>query len=258
MFRISYIIYSTKGGDLATPNRKLRTVPPLHLDRVTAPVSLKDQAYLAIKAAILSLDLEPGHPLVESELAEQLGISKTPVRTALQELERDGLVTKVLYKGTYVTGITSHDIREVFQLRAVLEGLAARLSVPALDESDLAQARELLSATETALETGDRALASQYGAQFHDLIRRKADNQRLLLIVRNLDDHTRRFRLLSDQISGRLEKSLGQHEAILEALEARDPKLAEQRVRQHLHSVLEELSAEQPTDTYPSGEEQSP
>jgi DNA-binding GntR family transcriptional regulator len=241
-----------------TPNRKIQTVPPLQLDRVSAPVSLKDQAYLAIKAAILSMELEPGYPLVESELAEQLGISKTPVRTALHELERDGLVTKVLYKGTYVTEITGDDIREVFQLRAVLEGFGARLSVPALDKEDLAQGRELLSSTETALEAGDRALASQLGAQFHDLIRRKAGNERLLHILHNLDDHTQRFRLLSDRISGRLEKSLGQHKAILEALEARDPELAERRVREHLSSVIEELSAEWSADTYPPGEEHSP
>lgn len=225
------------------------------LGKVTTPVSLKDQAYQAIKTAILSLALEPGHPLVESELAEQLGISKTPVRTALQELERDGLVTKLLYKGTYVSEITRRDIREVFELRAVLEGLAASLAVPALDQTDLARAEELLEAMESALQQGNRELASQYGARFHEVIRQKADNERLLLIVHNLDDHTQRFRLLSDQISGRLEKSLRQHREILEALKRRDPDLAEQRVRQHLHSVLEELSAAKATDNLPQGEE---
>ncbi len=100
------------------------------LHRVTGPVSLKDKAYHAIKAAILSLKLKPGDPLVESDLAQQLGISKTPVRDALLELEREGFVTKVPFKGTYVTEITLKDVREVFQVRAVLEGLAARLAAP--------------------------------------------------------------------------------------------------------------------------------
>jgi DNA-binding GntR family transcriptional regulator len=239
-------------------NRKRSPTNSVQLDRVTTPVSLKDQAYLAIKSAILSLALGPGEPLVESDLADQLGISKTPVRTALHELERDGLVTKVLYKGTYVAGITTRDIREVFQLRAVLEGLAARLAAPAMGDGDLAEARELLRSMEAALQTGDRQLASALGAQFHQLVRQKADNERLLLIVRNLDDHTQRFRLLSDRISGRLEKSLEQHRAVLEALELRDPELAEQRLRQHLHSVLEELSAEQAMDMQAQGEELSP
>jgi DNA-binding GntR family transcriptional regulator len=227
----------------------------LALERLTAPASLKDQAYLAIKRAILTLQLKPGEALVESDLAGQLGISKTPVRTALHELEREGLVTKVLYKGTYVREVTLRDVREIFQLRAVLEGLAARLAAPLLEESELARADELLTLMESALHMGDRPLASQYGAQFHYLILQNADNERLQLIWHNLDDHTQRFRLMSDQISGRLEKSLGEHKKILAALEQRDPDLAEARLKEHLHSVLEELSAEQPADAQSDGEE---
>jgi DNA-binding GntR family transcriptional regulator len=219
------------------------------LEKITTPASLKDQAYLAIKRAILSLKLRPGEALVESELAQQLGISKTPVRTALHELEREGLVTKVLYKGTYVTEVTLRDVQEIFELRAVLEGLAARLAVPMLDESELTRAREFLRLMEEALKMADKDLASQYGKQFHDLILQNADNQRLQLILHNLDDHLQRFRLLSDQISGRLEKSLREHKRVLQALDQGDPDLAEQKIKEHLHSVLEELSAEQPITT---------
>jgi DNA-binding GntR family transcriptional regulator len=236
-------------------NRKLDNHPALLLDRVTAPLSLKDQAYLAIKDAILTLKLKPGDALVENDLAEQLGISKTPVRTALQELEREGLVTKVLYKGTYVREITPRDVREIFQLRAVLEGLAARLAVPALEETDLARARELVHLMETAMEAGDRSRASQCGAGLHSLLLQKADNERLHLIWHNLDDQTERVRLMSDRISGRLEKSVGEHRRILETLEQRDPELAEQRMREHLLSVLEELSSEQHADVPYGGEE---
>jgi len=227
----------------------------LGLEKIAAPASLKDQAYLAIKRAILTLKLKPGEALVESDLASQLGISKTPVRTALHELEREGLVIKVLYKGTYVKEVTLRDVREIFQLRAVLEGLAARLAAPLLEESDLARARELLDSMDSALELGDRPLASQYGAQFHYLILQSADNERLQLIWHNLDDHTQRFRLMSDQISGRLEKSVREHRWILEALEQRDPDLAEARLKAHLFSVLEEMSAEPAVDTLHDGEE---
>jgi len=236
-------------------NRKVNNQTPLLLEKVAAPVSLKDQAYLAIKDAILTLNLKPGDALVENDLAEQLGISKTPVRTALQELEREGLVTKVLYKGTYVRELTPRDVREIFQLRAVLEGLAARLAVPALEESDLARARELVHLMETALKAGDRSTASQCGAGLHSLLLQKADNERLHLIWNNLDDQTERFRLMSDRISGRLEKSVGEHRRLLEALELRDPQLAEQRIREHLHSVLEELSSDQHADVPYGGEE---
>jgi DNA-binding GntR family transcriptional regulator len=237
------------------PNHVTPPGEALGLQKIAAPASLKDQAYLAIKRAILTLQLKPGEALVETDLAQQLGISKTPVRTALHELEREGLVTKVLYKGTYVREVTLRDVREIFQLRAVLEGLAARLATPLFEESDLVHARQLLERMKSALEMGDRPLASQYGAQFHYLILQQADNERLQLIWHNLDDHTQRFRLMSDQISGRLEKSVGEHFAILEALERRDPDLAEERLKAHLHSVLDELSAEGPVDMEYSGEE---
>jgi DNA-binding GntR family transcriptional regulator len=102
---------------------------------------------------------------------------------------------------------------------------------------------------------GDRSLASQYGAQFHYLILQNADNERLKLIWHNLDDHTQRFRLMSDQISGRLEKSLGEHRRVLEALEQRDPDLAEARLKEHLHSVIAEMSAEQQAGAQSDGEE---
>jgi DNA-binding GntR family transcriptional regulator len=218
--------------------------PTFQLHKVAEPVSLKDKAYNAIKSAILSLKLKPGDPLVESELAQQLGISKTPVRDALLELEREGFVTKVLFKGTYVTEITLKDVREVFQLRAVLEGLAARLAAPLFSAEEVEEAEKIITAAEAALAKGDIALCSEHGKRFHRLIINKADNRRLQPIILNLDDHLQRFRLLSDQINGRLNKSLKEHRKVLEALRRRDPIAAEEAMQGHLSSVLQDLSEE--------------
>lgn len=212
------------------------------LEKVSGSLSLKDKAYEAIKEAILSLRLEPGAPLVEADLAQQLGISKTPVREALQELEREGFVSRILFKGTYVTEVTMKDLAEVFQLRAVLEGLATRLATPLFSLQELDQIAQNLTASEAALDKGDRARCSELGKCLHDAIINKADNQRLVLIIRNLDDHVQRFRALSDQIAGRLHKSVQEHRRILAALRQRDPALAEQAMRQHLFSVLQDLS----------------
>jgi len=217
--------------------------PAFQLPRVAEPVSLKDKAYRAIKSAILSLKLRPGDPLVESDLAQQLGISKTPVRDALLELEQEGFVTKVLFKGTYVTEVTLKDVREIFQLRAVLEGLAARLATPLFSSQELDLIAENLAVAEAALAEGNLDLCSARGKGLHDAIINKAVNQRLALIIRNLDDHVQRFRLLSDQISGRLNKSVKEHRRVLEALRQRDPVAAEQAMRDHLFSVLQDLSA---------------
>jgi DNA-binding GntR family transcriptional regulator len=211
------------------------------LDKVGGPVSLKDKAYTAIKDAILSVKLKPGTPLVETQLAEELGISKTPVRAALEELEREGFVTRILFKGTYVTEVTVKDLVEIFQLRAVLEGLAARIATPLFSPRELDRIAHKLTAAETALAQGDLALCSELGKSLHDVIIDKADSQRLTLIIRNLDDHVQRFRAISDQISGRLNKSVKEHRRILDALRRRDSDAAAQAMRDHLHSVLQDL-----------------
>jgi DNA-binding GntR family transcriptional regulator len=211
------------------------------LEPVDASPSLKDKAYSAIKDAILSLRLEPGAAIVETTLAEQLGISKTPVRDALQELEREGFVTRAFFKGTYVTDVTMKDIREVFQLRAVLEGLAARIATPLFSDDELQAVAGHLEQARLALERGDLLRCSERGQKMHHAIRQKPDNERLAVIIGNLDDHLRRFRGLSDQISGRLNKSLVEHDRVLAALRQRDPDAAEQAMRDHLFSVLNDL-----------------
>jgi DNA-binding GntR family transcriptional regulator len=220
-----------------------------HLEKVDTLSSLKDKAYSAIKEAILSLKLEPGTPLVENELAQQLGISKTPVRDALQELEREGFVMRVLFKGTFVTDVTMKSMTEVFQLRAVLEGLAVRLAAPLFTPQELDQIAADLTAAEAALSKGNLALCSKQGQKLHKAIINKVDNQRLTTIIHNLDDHVQRFRARSDRISGRLGKSVKEHRRVLDALYRKDVTAAEQAMRDHLFSVLQDLSIPgEPTD----------
>lgn len=211
------------------------------LPRINASLSLKEKAYAAIKEAILKLELEPGAPLVESELARQLGISKTPVRDALQELEREGFVTRIPFKGTYVTEISVKDLIEIFQLRAVLEGLAANLAAERFTEEDLAQLTEVLDAAEEALAEGDLHRSSASNRMLHEAIVDKADNERLRLLVHNLDDHVKRFGAVSDRIRGRLDTSIREHRVILEALCKQDSMAAEEAVREHFNSVLKSL-----------------
>jgi DNA-binding GntR family transcriptional regulator len=223
------------------------------LERVDTLPSLKDKAYSAIKDAILCLKLEPGMPLVEKELARHLGVSRTPVRDALQELEREGFVARMSFKGTYVTEVTMKDTTEIFQLRAVLEGLAARVAAPLFTPSELDAIDRHLTAAEAALAEGNLALCSEYGQKLHEAIIAKAKNQRLADIIHNLDDHVRRLRALSDRIHGRLNTSVREHRAVLDALMQRDPDAAEQAMRNHLFSVSQDLTAPEESPDGPSG-----
>jgi DNA-binding GntR family transcriptional regulator len=221
------------------------------LNPVRTGMTLTERVYTTIKEAILNLKFQPGSPLVEDELARQLGTSKTPVRDALFTLERDGLVTKIPYKGTYVSEISLKDATEIFELRAVLEGLAARLATGGFGPADFAEAERLLDAADEARARGDREAASQLGAQFHWLILQQAENLRLKPILAKLEEQLRRLRRLSDLRQGRLEKSSREHRRILDCLRAGDAAAAEQAMRNHLQSVVVDFAELLGSDSLP-------
>lgn len=208
---------------------------------VNKPRSLKDIAYARIKEAIVSLRLRPGQALSQSDLARQLQISETPIRDALQELEREGFVVRIPHKGTFVTPIAREDLEEIVQIISVLEGLAARLATPRLTPEDIQEADRLLTQAAAALARGDRETCSTLGRQFHQLLIQKAGNQRLVSMLGTLDDHLKRFRRISDQIGGRLEKSQEQHRRVLEAVKLGDAIAAEEAMLAHWQSVFEDL-----------------
>ena len=125
-------------------------------------------------------------------------------------------------------------------------GRAGRVGCPPryspLLSARIDQIAENLTAAESALAKGDLTLCSELGKGLHDAIIDKADRQRLTLIIRNLDDHFQRFRTISDQISGRLNKSVKEHRRVLDALRKQDADAAERAMHDHLHSVLQDIS----------------
>ncbi len=208
---------------------------------VNKPQSLKGIAYTIIKDAILTLKFKPGHALSHRELAGQLQISETPIRDALQDLEREGFVIRVPHKGTFVTEIDKVDIEETFQIRASLEELAVALSTSQLNKEDFSEMERLLKHADTALAQGEREQCSAFGAQFHQCFIQRANNRRLVAILSNLDDHLQRFRRISDLISGRLEKSQQEHRQVLETARQGDAEKAGRAMYSHLQSVLKDI-----------------
>lgn len=208
---------------------------------INKPKSLKGIAYAIIKDAILTLKFAPGQPLSNRQLAAQLEISETPIRDALQDLEREGFVVRLPHKGTFVTEVNKVDIEETFQIRAQLEAMAVELATPHLTEQDFDDMESLLTQANDALAQGNREQCSALGAQFHRRFIDKANNQRLAAILSNLDDHQQRFRHISDLIFGRLEKSQGEHRKVFEAALRGDAKEAGEAMRDHQQSVLQDI-----------------
>ena len=221
----------------------------MSLNPVASPTPLDQLAYEAIKEAILSFQLAPGQSIVESDLAKQLGMSKTPVRDAISRLEKEGLVVKIAYKGAFISEVSRESVQEIYQLRAVLEGLAASLATANMDAKDRQYTQQLIQDEIAALNSNDIPKASRINRVFHDLLIEKSGNQWLKVVLANLDDHLQRYRMLSYFQQGRLKKSIQEHQHILDAILAEQPEEAEASMKAHLMSVAADLTTTHDFDT---------
>jgi DNA-binding GntR family transcriptional regulator len=215
------------------------SVPPAL--KPLADLSLADQAYSALREAILDLRLKPGDALVEQKLAAALGTSKTPIRQALHRLEQTGLVRATPGRGYYVAPLSLRDAHEILAIRAVLEGLAAELACARLSEADLHGLGDLLREAEDAYARGEAARSVELGHGFHQALIDAADNDRLVFLIGVLSDQYRRVRLVSNQNLARVPRSIAEHAAVFRALEARDATETGQAMRRHLMAVYDDL-----------------
>jgi DNA-binding GntR family transcriptional regulator len=210
------------------------------LTPIESTPSLQDQAYRAIKASIMSLALPPETQLSESDLAAQLHVSKTPVREALQRLERENLVRIVPRIGAFVTEISSQEIQEITEIRSVLIGLAAHLAAARVVDGDIQRVRRILEAGDLALQRGDAEEWLKLNEQFHTWLIDHADNQSLKSILTNLDERFERIQRLAVSMPGEIIESNSEHYDILEAIASRDPTRAAEAANHHIRSVGEQ------------------
>ncbi|MBS3737247.1 GntR family transcriptional regulator [Candidatus Bipolaricaulota bacterium] len=198
-----------------------------------------DRVYEILLDNITKRNFAPGSKLGEQYLADELGVSKTPVREALSRLERENLVNIYPNRGAYVVEITREDIIEIYDLREVLEGLAARQSARKIDRRGLDRMRKLISSMENSLEKGDLEEYSGHDSEFHGMLGHISGNSRLQKMVQNLRYQARILMASSVQIPGRAENSLQDHKDIFESLEAGNGPEAERKVRKHTKDTKE-------------------
>ena len=201
--------------------------------------SLRERIVARLRQAIISGDLPPNARLLEPELAEKLHVSRTPLREAIRQLEAEGFVTTVARVGSFVSEVTPQDAEELYALRVVIEGLAAR---QAAENSDPAK-RGLLAAMlhELAGRTGDFRRYHEISGQFHDAIAALSGNRRLQAIYQGLSQHVSRMRVLSNAVRGRPAISLQGHRRIAAAIIAGRGAEAERLMRAHIEGALEVL-----------------
>lgn len=212
-----------------------------------APLSgrrnLSGEAYDAIRELIISGGLAPGEHVAVRPLCERFGLSPTPIRTALAQLARDGLLEARDRRGYFVPALNHNDMLDIYDLREAVDAVASRRVAEMPDRSELiAHLRELLRAMEEAVADGDLNLYGELDVEFHGSIWRAAGNQRLALIASNLLGQVRAGNRISAQAPGRLPVALREHVEIVDALESGDPARAENATRHHVQKAKVALS----------------
>ena len=198
---------------------------------------LREIVFETLRGAILDGALKPGERLMEVQLAEDMGVSRTPVREAIHKLELEGLVLMIPRKGAYVSGISSKDIADVFEVRASLEALAAGLAAERITEEELEALNRFMVQVTINSEVGDFEKVVQSDTNFHEQIYRASRNNRLVQIINNLRDQIQRFRSASLSHPGRIKETLEEHKNLLEAISERDIITAQTLAQEHIENA---------------------
>jgi DNA-binding GntR family transcriptional regulator len=196
--------------------------------------TLWEQVRDRLREDVLSGELAPGTVLSEASLARSFGVSRGPIREALGRLASEGLVTITPRRGAIVTELTRDEFVDAYQVREALETLAIRLAVSRLEESDLARLRELHEDMVEHAARGEVNAFFDANARFHRLFVTASGNQKLQEMYRMLMDQMGRYLARSLALRGSLEKSIAEHSAILEAVEATDADRATRLLADHI------------------------
>lgn len=202
------------------------------LGRVTRSV-LSEQVSRIITEGLLDGRLRPGDRLVENDLADRLGISRSPIREALAELQKCGLVSKAPGRGAVIREWTVRDLEELFSVRGLLEGRAARLVVEA-GTPDLAPLAAAVKAMRAAAAAEDYARLVELDLHFHRLLWEMAGNTLLKSVLEDLSHQVRLFLTMNWKFHGGVHDVARNHQAVIDALAAGDPDRAERVMQGHV------------------------
>lgn len=211
---------------------------PIKLDNYKP---LREMVFESLREAIIHGRLKPGERLMEIQLAEEMGVSRTPVREAIRKLELEGFVVMVPRKGAYVAGISVKDIVDVFEVRAALEGLAAGLAAERITEEEMEELERTLVRINVNSEEDDLNSVVEGDSSFHELIYKASRNQRLVQIITRLKEQIHRFRMTSLSQPGRTKNALGEHKTIVEAISDRNIELAQALASEHVENAEQSL-----------------
>jgi DNA-binding GntR family transcriptional regulator len=190
-----------------------------------------------LRDAILEGELAPGARLREEELAREFGVSRTPIREALQQLGAEGFIDVSPHQGAVVASLTVEDILAIYVVREVLEGVSARLAARRATPTQTERLQAILEQMETRTDGASPGQLADLNLQFHAELRRAAANRYLDRFLSQIEHAVRRFGQTTYAAPGRKESSIAEHRAIVEAVIDRDPERAETLAIEHMRSA---------------------
>lgn len=205
------------------------------------PSSLRSRVFAQIENDILNGKYKPGDSLIETKLSEELGVSRTPVREAIRQLELEGLVQTIPNKGAIVKGITLQDIEDIYTIRMMIEGLAARWAAQKITDEELEELKEAVELEEFYTNKNDSEHLLMFDSKFHEIIFRASKSKPLMHMLRTFHHYVQRARNISMSSPERARMVLEEHRKILEAIERRDPERAEMLTNQHVRNASENV-----------------
>ena len=199
---------------------------------------LRDVVFNTLRQAILRGELKPGERLMEIQLANKLGVSRTPIREAIRKLELEGLVLMIPRRGAEVAEITEKSLRDVLEVRSALEELAVDLACERITEDDIEKLREAAKEFEEVSKGDDVTALAEADVRFHDIIYFATENQRLIQLLYNLREQMYRYRveyLKREEVRASL---FAEHEHIIECIVQRDKVAAKQAISTHIDNQM--------------------
>lgn len=203
--------------------------------------SLRGKVYETIREDILSGRYKQNTELKEAAIGAELGVSRTPVREALRQLELEGLVNIIPNRGAYVNMITAKDVQDIYVLRSMLEGLCARWATEYITQDQLDDLEETLCLSEYHTKKNNYEKLWELDSQFHEQLYSAANSRILNHILSDFHDYVKRVRRATIASEGRSVKSTEEHRAIFEAIRDKDAIRAEELARQHVKRTIESI-----------------
>ncbi len=207
--------------------------------------SLRGKVFQQIRENILSGKYKDGEELREISLGEELGVSRTPVREALRQLELEGLVKIIPNKGAYVSGITPKDVVDIYKIRSKLEGVCARWAIDHITDEQIEELEEIILLSEFHLQKvsqGKAQYVSDMDGKFHKILYEASNSRILEHVLTDFHKYVQMARKISVGNIERAEKSIAEHRAILDAIKNKDKDLAEKLANEHIMKVMINLN----------------